>query len=562
MYILGISAYYHDSAAVLVKNGKVICAVEEERFTRLKHDNSFPINAVRHCLKFANIKIEDVNHVAYYEKPLLKFERILQTFLETFPFSLSVFLKGIPEWLNYKIKIGKIIEKNIGFKGKIFYIPHHLSHAACSYFTSSFENTAILTIDGVGDYPTTGLWIGKRGEIKPLKMLNFPDSLGLFYSTLTSFLGFGVNSDEYKVMGLSAYGKPKYFNKMLNMLDVKEDGSFKLNMNYFSFRESFTMWSKKTEKVFGKPRKHGDRIRQRDKNLASSLQKVTEQTYFKILNHLYEITNTKNLCVSGGVALNSLANGKIYTNTPFRKVHIFGAAGDSGASLGAALYVYHSILGNKKRTTLGNLYLGGINKALEIRKALKNSNLKYEKINNSSNLINKVALELSNNKIIGWYVGRMEFGPRALGARSILANPNLRKMKDKVNKIKMREEFRPFAASVLQEKVHDFFEVPENKHYSPFMNFCFKAKPSKRKLIAAVVHKDGTCRIQTVNKNNGLYYQLIKRFFQITGIPCVLNTSYNLSTEPIVNTPEEAIKDFLHTSMDYLVMGNYFITKD
>lgn len=561
MYIIGISSYYHDSAAVLIKDGKVICATEEERFTRVKHDNGFPINSIKFCLKFANINISDVRYIAYYEKPLLKFERILETFIETYPKSLIPFVKSIPEWLSYKIKPIETIKRQVGFKGEIFYIPHHLSHAAVSFFPSPFKKSAILTVDGVGEYETTGLWSGDNNTIKPLKTLNFPHSLGLLYSTFTSFTGFRVNNDEYKVMGLAAYGKPIYANKIYKLIDLNKDGSFKLNLEYFSFRESFQMWSKKFEGLFGSPGKYGEALRQRNRDLAASLQAVTEEIYFKILNHLYEITEIKNLCIGGGVALNSLANGKIFEKTPFERIYNFGAAGDSGASLGAALYSYHGILGLKKRKEIRNLSLGSLCSDKEIQEVLKRKKVKYMKCRDEEELTGKAALLLRQNKIIGWFQGRMEFGPRALGNRSILANPMQRKMKDEINKIKKRENFRPFAGSILQERVHEYLEVPEKKHYSPFMNFCFKVKTEKSKFIAAIVHKDKTCRVQTVSKDNGLYYDLVKEFYKLTGIPFILNTSFNLNKEPIVERPEQAIDDFVNTRMDYLVIGDYILMK-
>jgi carbamoyltransferase len=566
MYILGISAYYHDSAACLLKDGRIVLAVEEERFSRIKHDNGFPYQAIQFCLKQAEISINKIDYIAYYEKPLLKFERILETFIQTYPFSLKPFLKGMPEWINYKIKVEQTIRKKIGFKGKIFFIPHHLSHAAVSYYSSFFKKSAILTIDGVGEYQTTGLWLGKGNKIKPLKSINFPHSLGLLYSTFTSFLGFKINEDEYKLMGLAAYGKPTYVKKIYSIIDIKTDGSFKLNMDYFAFREDFQMWNKKFEDLFGKPRKPTDPVSRRDKNLASSIQKVTEEIYFKILNHLSSLTKTENLCLSGGVALNALANGKIYSKTPFKNVYIFGAAGDSGGALGSALFVYYNLLINcsesqQKRIPVKNLYFGSFYNNKEIESTLKKYKLVYEKISNEQKLINKTAKLLSQNKIIGWFQGKMEFGPRALGSRSILANPKPRFMKDKVNEIKRREQFRPFAGSILQEKVHQYFDVPEKNHWSPFMTFCFPVKPEKKKDLAAIVHQDATCRIQTVNKENGRYYKLIKEFFRITATPCILNTSFNVKGEPIVESPSQAIEDFLKTKMDYLLMEDYLISK-
>ena len=561
MIILGISAFYHDSAACLIKNGKILSALEEERFSRKKHDNAFPFEAIKKCLEINNLNIGDIDYIAYYEKPLLKFERILETFIETWPYSLKPFLKSIPEWLGGKIRIESLIKKKLGFVGKIFFIPHHLSHASAAFLTSPFKQSAVLTIDGVGDVPTTGMWSGKQNIIKCLGEINFPHSLGLFYSTWTAFLGFKVNSDEYKVMGLSAYGKPIYKNQILKLIHQFPDGSFELDLSYFDFRNSFRMWGNKFEKTFGKPRQPMDSLTTRHKNLASSLQAVTEEIYLKILNKLHEKTGSRNLCLSGGVALNSLANGKIYNNTKFKKIYILGPAGDSGASLGAALYLYTNILGKKRPAQLKNLYLGTSYSDRYIKSVLDSKNIRYKQAPNIRNLIKKTATLLANGKIVGWFQGKMEFGPRALGSRSILANPKKRVMKNLVNKIKHREQFRPFAGSVLQEKADRLFEVPEKNHYSPFMNFCFITKRNARTKIASIVHKDKTCRIQTVNRDNGIYYHLINKFYRLTKIPCVLNTSYNLSFEPIIEKPEHAIDDFLNTNIDALVIGKFVLEK-
>lgn len=561
MKILGISAFYHDSACSLIIDGRVVTALEEERFTRVKHDNAFPFNAIEKCLHVNGLSIGDIDYVAYYEKPLLKFERILQTFIETWPFSLTPFVKAISEWLGEKIRVGNIIKNKVGFKGKVFYIPHHLSHAGATFLTSPYKKAAILTIDGVGDVPTTGMWLGEGSDIKNIGQIDFPHSLGLFYSTWTAYLGFRVNSDEYKLMGLAAYGKPIYKDKVLKLLKVYEDGSFELDLKYFSFRESFKMWSKSFEKLFGNPRVAKEKITSRHKDLAASFQSVTEDIYFRVLQNLYKKTGVKNLCISGGVALNSLANGKIYKNTKFTSIYDFGPAGDSGASVGAALFLYNSLLRKPRMDRLKTLYLGTSYSDSAIHEVLSQRGLKFKKYADEKELLNVVAKLLSKNKIVGLFTGKMEFGPRALGHRSILANPKIRKMKDKVNLIKLRENFRPFAASVLQDKVHTVFAVPEKNHYSPFMNFCFEVYKDKRNMIASIVHKDNTCRIQTVNEDNGFYYKLIKSFYKLTGIPCVLNTSFNLSFEPIVESPKQAIDDFVNTKMDALVIGNYLVQK-
>ncbi len=498
MYILGISAYYHDSAAVLIKDGVPQFAAEEERFTRIKHHNGFPFHAINFCLKSAGISMQDIDAVAYYEKPLLKFERILETFVETYPNAVRPFLKTVPEWLGDKIKVGQTIKRKLAFRGKLFFIPHHYSHAAACFYPSGFEEAAILTLDGVGEYQTTGLWSGRGNKITPLKSINFPHSIGLLYSTFTAFLGFRVNDDEYKIMGLAAYGRPVHADDIYRIIDVKDDGSFSMNMDYFSFREGFRMWNKNFERLFGNPRGPEGTILQKHKDIAASIQKVTEEIYFGILRHLYSLTKCENLCVGGGVALNAVANGKIYAETPFKTVYILGPAGDSGAALGATLFTYHNISGFKDRHRIDNLYFGSEYNGVQIKNALKDSELAYEKFDNEKELLYKTASLLAENKVIGWFQGKMEFGPRALGARSILANPRHAYMKDKVNKIKKREPFRPFAGSILQEKAREYFLVPEENYRAPFMNFCFKVREEKRKEIAAIVHEDGTCRIQTV----------------------------------------------------------------
>lgn len=558
MYILGISSYYHDSAAVLIKNGKIVAASEEERFTRIKHDNSFPINAISFCLSSENITSDDLDIIAYYEKPLLKFERILTTFVATYPYSLFPFIKTIPEWIGEKIKVEQKIRKELKYKGKLMFIPHHLSHASASYFTSPFRKAAVLTIDGVGEHQTTALWTTKNNKITLLKELNFPNSLGLLYSTFTAFLGFRVNEDEYKVMGMAAYGKPLYKENIYQLMDLKPDGSFELDMKYFSFRESFQMWNNKFENLFGKPRLSNQRISKKHLDTAASIQLVTEEIMFMMINHLYSLTKTKNLCLGGGVALNSLANGKIYKNTPFKMVHNLGAAGDGGAAAGAALFGYHLHANHPKSET--NLKLGSFYSNAQIETELKKRKLKYKHFEDK-NLFKKTADLLASGRIIGWFQDKSEFGPRALGSRSILASPYPQSMKNKVNIVKKRELFRPFAGSVLQEKANQYFEIPKTQNSFPFMNFCFVVRKNKRKSIPAITHKDGTCRIQTVSHNDTRYHMLIKEFYNQTKIPVVLNTSFNLKGEPIVETPKQAINDFLKSSMDNLVIGNFIVYK-
>jgi carbamoyltransferase len=561
MIILGISAFYHDSAAALIIDGKIITAIEEERLTRIKHDNQFPHMAIAYCLASQGLTIDDIDAVAYYEKPLLKFERLLETFVSTYPRALAPFLRAIPDWLGTKIKVENIIKNILHFKKAIYYIPHHTSHAAAAYYTSAFSRAAILTVDGVGEYQTTALWGAKKETLALRASINFPDSLGLLYSTFTAFLGFKVNEDEYKVMGLSAYGSPVYADKIKELIDYKPDGSFKLSMDYFSFREAFQMWNRRFGKLFGKPRKPHEPILKFHKDIAASIQYVTEEILFAILNHLRSITGETNLCLSGGVALNALANGKIYEKTKFKNVHIFGPAGDSGTAIGAALYTYHKILTNKKHHQVVSLSLGSSYSNNAIENILIQHPVKYKKIGQEKELIRQTAILLRHGHILGWFQGCMEFGPRALGNRSILALPNPRSMKEKVNIIKHREQFRPFAGSILEEYVFDYFEVPTKLYSSPYMNFCFPVRADKRKALAAIVHKDNTCRIQTVSRENGRYYMLIAEVHRQTGLACILNTSFNLQGEPIVEHPRQAIEDFLKTNMDDLVIGDFIVSK-
>lgn len=561
MYILGISAFYHDSAVALIKDGQVIWAAEEERFTRVKHDNSFPSEAIQACLQAINIEIKDIDFVTYYEKPLLKFERILENFVLTFPFSFKMFIDKLPEWLNQKIKVESIIRKELDFKGKIYFIPHHISHASASYYPSGFDKAAILTIDGVGEYETTQLALGLQNNILVKKSMKFPNSLGLLYSTFTSFLGFRVNEDEYKLMGLSAYGKPVFYDQIMQLIDLKADGSFRLDMNYFAYESSSKMWSKKFEKIFGQPKSSKDPFNSQHKNLASSIQKVSEEIYLSILNHLYQRTTISNLCVGGGVALNALANGKIFDQTPFKKVYILGASGDSGAALGSALYLYHHILKSKKRTELSSLSLGTSYPNFEIKPKLFSNKYRVKEYQDMKQLIIDVAILLKNQKIIGWYQNSMEFGPRALGSRSILASPERKTMKDQVNLVKKRELYRPFAGAILESEIKRYFLTPQTQSVFPFMNFCFKVQPNKKSQLQAIIHQDDTCRIQTVSKEDGIFYDLLKEFHKKSGIPCLLNTSFNIKGEPLVETPEQAIADFKNSRMDYLVINNYLITK-
>ncbi|MFC1646821.1 carbamoyltransferase [Patescibacteria group bacterium] len=558
MTILGISSFYHDSAAVLLIDGKVVAAIEEERLSRLKHDNGFPFKAIEWCLKEAGLSIDDIDIVSYYEKPLVKFERLLETFVETYPRGLKPFIKAVPDWIGQKINVEHIIRKKLGFKKQIYYIPHHLSHAAAGYYSSSFSNAAILTIDGVGEHQTTGLWVAQDGIIKLLKSIDFPHSIGLLYSVFTAFLDFKVNEDEYKLMGMSAYGKSIYKDQIIKLTNLEKDGSFKLDMSYFSYRESFRMYSNKFIRLFGQPKKPKEKFKKRHKDIASSVQAAVEEVILAQLNYLYNITHTNNLCIAGGVALNALANGKIYDQTPFKKLHILGSAGDSGAAIGSALYSHHVILRNKKRNTIKTLNFGSSYSNESIKSVLDSyQSLKYKQYTSEEGMLTDVATYISKGKIVGWFQGRCEFGPRALGNRSILTKPSPQKMKDEMNKIKRREEFRPFAGSILQEHVHEYFHTPEKNYYSPFMNVCLVVREEKRKDLAAIVHEDNTCRIQTVSPDDGRYYRLINKYYKLTELPCVLNTSFNVMGEPIVEHPRQAIEDYLNNAIDFLILEDF-----
>jgi carbamoyltransferase len=419
-----------------------------------------------------------------------------------------------------------------------------------------------MTVDGVGEWVTASLKIGKNNKIIPIKEIHFPNSLGLLYSTITAYLGFKVNNDEYKIMGLASYGKPKYYKRFKRLIKIKDDGSFQMNMKYFDYRAKSRMWSDDLEELLGKPREPETEITKRHEDIAATLQKVTEEVYFKMANHLYKLTKMKNLCIAGGVGLNSVANGKLFKETPFKRIFVQPAASDAGGALGVAYYIYHQILKKKREFVLKNAFLGPSFSNKEIKKFLKKNKIRY---NSSSRkeLIKKVAQLISEDKIVGWFQGRMEWGPRALGNRSILANPINPKMKDIVNnKIKHREDFRPFAGSFLVEDIHNYVDVPEQKHNSSFMLFVFDVNREKKKIIPAITHVDGTCRIQTVSrKENLLYYDLIKEFKKLTDVSVILNTSFNLKGEPIVCTPEDAYNDFIKTPMDCLVLNNYIIEK-
>lgn len=569
MYILGISAYYHDSSAALIKDGRVVAAVEEERLSRIKHDNGFPTKAIEYCLAQEGVSINNVDYVVFYEKPFLKFERILMTSFGTFPSSYRFFREAMLNMLKEKLWVKEIIQRKLKYQKEVLFVEHHLSHAASTFFCSPFQEAAILTADGVGEWTTTTLGIGKDVEIKLLKEIRFPHSLGLLYSTFTAFLGFEVNEWEYKVMGMAPYGEPRYLDKVYKLLRVADDGSFWLDMQYFSYHYSPDQtFNGNFVKLFGEPRgkstSGGDAVDKHYADIAASIQKALEETLLKMVRYLYKETGLKKLCLAGGVALNSVANGRLLRESEFDDIFIQPAAGDSGGAIGAALYVYHSLLGKKRQFIMEHAYLGPEFRQAEIETFLKDNHIPFQSFGEEE-LLETAAEALSRGKVLGWFQGRMEWGPRALGDRSILADPRREEMKNIVNsKIKFRELFRPFAPSVLAEKAEDFFELPKAERHFParFMLYVTPVKEEKRKQVPAITHVDGSARPQIVFKEqNPLYYGLIERFSSLTGVPLLLNTSFNLKGEPIVCAPQDAFNTFTRSGLDLLVLGNCLIKK-
>ena len=567
MYNLGISCYYHDSAAALLKDGHVIAAAEEERFSRKKFDDDFPKMTIEWCLKEAKITPSEIDSVAFYDKPVLKFERLLDNYIAVAPRGLYSFIDTIPKWIHKRLWIKNEIKKSLkGFKGEIIFPEHHLSHAAHTFYTSPFEESAILTVDGVGEWSTTSLGYAKNNSITLTHDIRWPHSLGLFYSAFTYFLGFQVNEGEYKLMGLASYGTPKYYDKIIhNLIDVKDDGSIHLNMKYFAFTYDKVMTNDKFSKLFEiEPRKKDEKAQQIHYDIGASAQKVLEEILLKMANHIYEKFKIKNLCLGGGVALNGVANYRILKETQFDNVHIPPSPGDAGSAVGCAqylYYIYHKnpriIEKNPAKVILESVYVGTIYSDEEIREFLNSKNIQYQQLQHDE-LLQTTAKLIADGNIVGWYQGKMEWGPRALGSRSILADPRKAEMKDILNeKIKHRESFRPFAPSILEEYVSEYFDIDRP---SPYM--LFVAPVRKPELIPAVTHVDGTGRLQTVNRDtNPLYYDLINEFYKITGVPVIINTSMNVMGEPIVNTPEQAYQMIVKTDMDCIVMGNCLVRK-
>jgi carbamoyltransferase len=570
MYILGISCYYHDASAALLKDGAIVAAAQEERFTRKKHDISFPANAIRFCLKSQGITIKDIDYVGFYEKPFLKFERVLSQHLETFPRSLKTFLSSTPSWLNQKLRVARVITKELKYTGDIFFVEHHLAHAASTFFVSPFEEAAIFTVDGVGEWTTTAYGVGKGNTIRLLKDIEFPHSLGLLYSTITAYLGFSVNNSEYKVMGLSPYGtmdrrKNRYYAKLRKVIDVKEDGSFRFDMSYFVFHHADRMPSQKLcELLDGPVRLPETEITQRHKDIAAALQIITEEILTKMLFHVHRVTGQENLALAGGVALNSVYNGKILRSTPFKRVWIQPDAGDGGTSIGAAAFVYNGILGKPRSYEFKSAYLGPSFTSAEIKRFLDENRIKHSVFRSEGELVERTARLIAEENVVGWFHGGMEWGPRALGARSILSNPCNPRMQEILNlKVKHREKFRPFAPVVCEDDAMRYFEcdspIPKP---TDFMLMVYPIRKEWRKRIPAVTHVDGSGRLQTVRRfQNPLYYDLIKAFGKLSGIPILINTSFNIRGEPIVCTPYDAYKCMMGTGIDYLVMDRFLIRR-
>ncbi len=584
-WILGISAFYHDSAAALLKNGEIIAAAQEERFTRKKHDASFPQNAISYCLQEAGIEADQLQFVVFYEKPFQKFNRILETYLSTAPFGLRSFLKAIPLWLRQKLWIPELIRNGLNYKGPLLFTEHHESHAASAFFPSPFEQAAILTMDGVGEWATSSIGIGQGNTIRLLYEQHFPHSLGLLYSAFTYFTGFKVNSGEYKLMGLAPYGEPKYVQRILDeLIDLREDGSFKLNLKYFNFLHGLTMTNARFARLFdGPPRKPEAPLTTREMDLARSIQQVLEEIVLRMARFAKKETGARYLCLAGGVALNCVANGSLLRSGLFDDLWIQPAAGDAGGALGAALLAHYHHLKNSRKVKLPDAQkatlLGPQFTAEEIRTFLHSKNAAFEELA-EQDLVDKVSDLLANGKVVGWFQGRMEFGPRALGNRSILGDPRRPEMQKIMNlKIKFRESFRPFAPAVLQEEAHKWFVIDRP---SPYMLLVAEVHPeqqiatdeanrlkglqklnARRSTIPAVTHVDLSARLQTVRQeDNPLFYELLSAFKQKTGCPVLINTSFNVRGEPIVATPAEAYSCFLRTEMDVLVMGPFLLLRE
>ena len=586
MKILGLSAYDHDSAACLVVDGRVVAAAQEERFTRKKHDFNFPANAVRYCLRAGGVDSPaELDHVVFYDKPFVKFERLLQSYLHDAPKGLPSFIKAMPLWLKSKLWMNENIADELDYDGSILYTEHHESHAASAFFPSPFDKAAILTIDGVGEWATASLGVGEGNKIRLVKELHFPHSLGLLYSAFTYFTGFKVNSGEYKLMGLAPYGEPKYVDRILSeIVDLKDDGSLKLNMKYFNYVSGLRMTTPAFDRLFDGPARPAEaKLSDREMDIAASIQVVTEMAMMNMARFAHRETGLDNLCLAGGVALNCVGNGKILRDGPFKNMWIQPAAGDAGGALGAALFVHHQLLdgkraSNERRDTQAGTLLGPSFTDDEIGAFIAEKGITARRFADAEALTTHVAAIMQQEAVVGWFQGRMEFGPRALGARSIIGDARSRAMQTTMNvKIKFRESFRPFAPSVLRERVAEWFDMDAD---SPYMLLVAPVSTAHRydvphngargleKLkqirssVPAITHVDYSARVQTVDReSNPVYHRLLEKFFEATGCPVIVNTSFNVRGEPIVCTPEDAYRCFCRTNMDYLVLGSWVIDK-
>ncbi len=593
MHILGISCFYHDAAAALLRDGQLVAAAQEERFTRVKHDSSFPAAAIAFCLEQGGIRPDQLDYVVFYEKPFLKFERLLLTILSTFPRSRQVFLDAMGAWLGEKLWVRHHIRERVGVaRERILFCDHHLSHAASAFFCSPYDEAAILTVDGVGEWATTAVGRGTargkgegQNQIILDRELRFPHSLGLLYSAFTAFLGFAVNEGEHKVMGMAPFGKPRFVEQVSKLIRLERDGSFALDMSYFSFHHHRTQtFNGKFVDLFGPPRdpmarfataqtslfddpqplsSEEDRRNQRYADIAASVQQVTEEVLVAIARRLAEETGLRTLCLAGGVALNSVANHRILRETPFEEIFVQPAAGDAGGALGAALYVQHVLLGRPRAFVMGHAYWGSQATQAATESTLRAKGVRFERIEEDGALIGRVVDALMAGEVVGWFQGRAEWGPRALGNRSILADPRRADMKDTVNvKIKFREPFRPFAPSVLADRAAEFFELDHPERHWPARFMLYVVPVRRPDAIPAVTHVNGTGRLQTVfREESPRYARLIEAFGQASGVPVLLNTSFNLRGEPIVNTPEEALHTFMRSGMDVLVLGDALVKK-
>lgn len=591
MHILGVSCYYHDAAAVLLCDGQLIAAAEEERFSRIKHDFGFPTHAIQFCLRQAGINAKDLDYVVFYERPFRKLDRLLVSVLQTYPRSWKVFRESMIGWMLNKLWIASTFQSELGIsRDKILFSDHHLSHAASTFYCSPFEEAAVMTVDGVGEWATAATGWGKGTQLQLTKQTEFPHSIGLLYSAFTAFLGFEVNEGEYKVMGMAPYGTPRYVDKVWKVVKKNDDGSFSLDMDYFCFHYSTDkMFNGKFVDLFGEPRKPGDKfftqstgypsyfgdrpadysaeceLNQHYADMAASIQRVTEELLIGMAKSLQKETGLKKLCIAGGVGLNSVANTRILRESGFDELFIQPAAGDSGGALGAALWAYHAVLGKPRSFRMEHAYWGQEFGASEISDFLRSENIPHYEVRHTDELLDRVTEFLKTGKVVGWYQGRFEWGPRALGNRSIIADPRNPEMKDIVNtKIKFREPYRPFAPSVLAESASKYFDLDGALQQYPtrYMLYVTPVKPDQQATLPATTHVDGSARLQTVfREQNPLYYGLIERFGQATGVPVVLNTSFNLRGEPIVTTPANAYSTFSRSLMDGLVLGNFVIEK-